>query len=337
MLTIDGSAGEGGGQILRTSLALSVITGEPFRIDNIRAGREKPGLLRQHLTGVRAAAAISNADVDGDALGSRSVTFRPRPVHHGDHTFAIGTAGSTTLVLQTVLWPLALAAGPSRVTIEGGTHNKASPPYQFLEASFAPLVRRMGLGLDLQLESWGFYPAGGGRIVADIAPVGKLEPLHLGERGPIAHLGVHAAVSGLSEAIAQRELTVLCAALGVPRRDGHVVNVVPAHGPGNVAWVTAACDEVIAVFTGFGEKGRRAEDVAGDVAAATKDWMEAEVPVDEHLADQLLLPMALAGGGSFRTTRPSLHTTTNADVIRRFLDVRVGIEPDGAAWRVSVG
>src|SRR6185295_18962730 len=159
MLKLDGSVGEGGGQILRTALALSALTGQPFQIDRIRAQRRKPGLMRQHLTAVRAAAEVCQATVAGDSLGSMALSFVPGAVKAGSYSFAVGTAGSATLVLQTVLPPLLVAAGPSTLTIEGGTHNPLAPPFDFLERSFLPLVARMGPQFEARLERWGFYPA----------------------------------------------------------------------------------------------------------------------------------------------------------------------------------
>src|SRR5689334_333662 len=176
MLKLDGSVGEGGGQILRTALALSALTGQPFEIEKIRAKRRKPGLLRQHLTAVRAATALCQAQVEGDSLGSMTLRFVPGDVKPGEYAFAIGTAGSATLVLQTVLPPLLLASRPSKITIEGGTHNPLAPPVDFLDRSFLPLVRRMGPRVRVQLERWGFYPAGGGRISVEIEPVQRLQP-----------------------------------------------------------------------------------------------------------------------------------------------------------------
>ncbi len=183
MITIDGSLGEGGGQVLRSSLALSALTGQPFRIHSIRKSRSKPGLARQHLTCVRAAAQVCGARVDGAEMRSTDLTFHPRTVQPGEFSFAIGTAGSCNLVLQTVLPPLMLASGPSLVTLKGGTHNDKSPPYHFLESVFLPLLGRMGPSVELELHSWGFFPAGGGEFSASIEPTDSLQRLDLNERG----------------------------------------------------------------------------------------------------------------------------------------------------------
>jgi RNA 3'-terminal phosphate cyclase len=208
MIVLDGSQGEGGGQILRSALALSLCTGAPFRIDNIRAGRPRPGLMRQHLTAVQAATQVGNAETTGAAVGSRSLTFRPGKLRAGDYTFSVGTAGSATLVLQTVLPALVTADGPSRLVIEGGTHNPASPPFDFLDRTFLPLLARMGPRVCAKLERPGFYPAGGGRISVSIEPA-PLIPLVLERRGEIRACRARAIVANLPRLIAERELACL--------------------------------------------------------------------------------------------------------------------------------
>lgn len=335
MLTIDGSEGEGGGQVLRSALALSAVTGTPFRIHKIRAGRQRGGLLRQHLTGLNAITAICGADVDGASLGSTEVVFTPRAVVPGEYKFAVGTAGSANLVLQTVLLPLALAKAPSKLVLEGGTHNPTSPPFHYLEAVYAPLLAKMGLGLGLTLERWGFYPAGGGRFVADITPVERLTGFELLERGDVRDVQLRAVVAGLPEHIGKRELAAACHLLGRERDDSRVLSV--AGGPGNAMWIKVVCEHATELFTAFGEKRVSADQVADRCAKEAKAWLAADVPVAEHTADQLLLPLALAGRGSFRTVAPSLHTITHRDLIQRFLDVPITIAEDGAAWRITIG
>jgi RNA 3'-terminal phosphate cyclase (ATP) len=338
MITIDGSQGEGGGQILRTSLALSLVTGQPFRMERVRAGRQKPGLLKQHLTAVEAAKTVGCAEVMGAALGSQTLEFTPGPVTPGNYRFAVGTAGSATLVLQTVLSALLTASGLSTLTLEGGTHNPMAPPFDFLEKSFMPLIHRMGPSVQLELRRHGFFPAGGGRFHARIEPAKKLSRLDLLERGSIRRRQARILVSKLPEHVGQRELAVVrdelkwraeeCAAEAVP---------YPV-GPGNAVVLAIETEHVTEVFTGFGERGRPAEEVARSAIEAAKAWLEVDVPVDEHLADQLLIPMVLAGGGSFRTTKPSLHTTTNAEVIQRFVSVPIRIDRESEmVWIVKVG
>lgn len=320
MIQIDGASGEGGGQILRTSLSLSLVTGQPFHIANIRAGREKPGLLRQHLTAVRAAAEVSGAKVTGAALGSPALTFIPGPVTPGQYHFAVGTAGSATLVFQTVLPALMLANGPSQLTLEGGTHNQAAPPYHFLAKSFVPFIERWGPKVDLHFERYGFYPAGGGRFLANIQPA-KLTPLDLGLRGQITSRRVTAVVANLPRHIAQRECETAAAALGWDAECHHPESTRDSTGPGNVVMVeigSAGCTEI---FTAFGQLGVSAEKVATVAAREAREYLASPAIAGEHLADQLLLPLALAGAGSFTAVKLNLHAQTNMKVITQFLPV----------------
>lgn len=330
MLTIDGSGGEGGGQIFRTSLTLSLVTGTPFRIDRIRAGRAKPGLMRQHLTALEAAAAVGEADVDGAAVGAQEIVFRPKRLRPGNYRFAVGTAGSAGLVLQTILLPLVIARARSSLTLEGGTHNPAAPPFEFLAEAFLPLLRRMGADVDARLERAGFYPAGGGRMTIDVTDRGSLASLHLVQRGRTLRRRARALVSRLSRQIADRELAVIRSRLGW---DGDELEVVMLSegmaGPGNVVLLSLESEHVVEVFTGFGEIGVRAEAVAERVAQEARRYLAADVPVGPHLADQLLLPMALAGGGAFRTVPLSRHASTNLEVIGQFLGTSIDVTPVG--------
>jgi RNA 3'-terminal phosphate cyclase (ATP) len=319
MLHLDGSAGEGGGQILRTALGLSLVTGTPFTIDRIRAGREKPGLLRQHLTAVRAAQEVGKAEVSGAAIGSRALTFRPGAVNPGTYSFSVGTAGSATLVLQTVLPALLQAKGPSTLSLEGGTHNAWAPPFDFLEKAFLPILSRMGAKVSLKLERRGFYPAGGGRFTAAIEPCSRLERLDLLERGKVRATRATAMVASLPTSIAQRELRVLERALSLDRTRLKTVEDRDSAGPGNVVQVEVESEQLTELFTGFGEKRVSAEAVAERLAKEVREYLESGAPVGEYLADQLLIPIALAGGGSFAATPLSSHSTTNLDVIEMFL------------------
>ncbi|MCA9671888.1 MAG: RNA 3'-terminal phosphate cyclase [Myxococcales bacterium] len=334
MIEIDGSFGEGGGQILRSALALAAISGEPTRIFNIRAARAKPGLARQHLTAVRAVASISDAELEGDALRSREVTLRPRRVRGGTHQLNIGTAGSTCLVLQTVLWPLLVAAdAPARVVLEGGTHNKMAPPWDFIEGTFLPLVRRMGGRVTARLERAGFYPAGGGRIVVEIEPLAageKLDALELERREGQLELSARATLAKLPAHIAERELDVLGKAFGLGNADCLVQQLQGTAGPGNVCTLVARCENICEVFTGFGERGLPAEVVARRCADEARAYLATDAPVGPHLADQLIIPCALAdGASSLRCSEATLHTTTNVEVVARFTGRRAQIEPAG--------
>lgn len=336
MLTIDGSFGEGGGQILRSSLTLSLLTGRPFRIRNIRANRPNPGLARQHLTALRAAAEAGEARVQGDALGSREVVFEPRAVRGGDFAFSIEGAGSTTLVLQTVLIPLLAAEAPSTLTLEGGTHNPYAPPFDFLDRALLPLIRDMGGRAAITLERPGFYPAGGGRLRAEIRP-SALEPLELFERGPVRRLSARALVSALPRHVGERELATVAERLEIAEDDLELAEVEDPAGPGNAIVIAVETERLTEVFTGFGERGVPAEPVAEAAASEAEAYLEAGVPVGERLADQLLLPLAAAAGGAFRTTEPSTHTRTNAEVIQRFTGLDVTMErTDGERWEIGV-
>ena len=336
MIDIDGAQGEGGGQVLRTALGLAIVTGRAVRLRNIRAGRPRPGLLRQHLTAVRAAAAVSDADVRGAEIGSRDVTFVPTAIRGGEYQLQVGTAGSTTLVLQTVLPALLRAGTGTRMVLEGGTHNPSAPPFEFLARTFLPLLRRMGARVEATLEMHGFYPAGGGRIVVRVEPCMRLDPLVLLERGA-TRVTACARLAHLPAAIAVRELAVVRERLGLDRSAATALTVEAA-GPGNALAITLESAAVTEVVTGFGEKGRPAEDVAAAACNDAAAYLATDVPVGMHLADQLLIPLALAGSGAFRTLTPSPHTTTNADVIRRFLDVPIVIEPESPlVSRVVVG
>jgi RNA 3'-terminal phosphate cyclase (ATP) len=336
MITIDGSQGEGGGQILRTSLALSLVTGQPFRMEKIRAGRKNPGLLNQHLTCVHAAAAISKADVAGASLGSQNLEFRPGTVTPGNYRFSVGTAGSAALVFQTILPPLLTATEGSDLILEGGTHNPAAPPFDFLQRSFAPVIERMGAGLELALQRPGFFPAGGGRFEARINPAAKLTQIELTKRGKIVSRNARSLISRLSPQIGERELAVVHDKLGWTAEECHVEQV-SSSGPGNALLLVIQAENVTAVFTGFGERGATAETVAQKAVDSAVGWLNADVPVEEHLADQLLIPMALAGGGMFRTLQPTLHSRTNAEIIKRFLTIDIRFEQENTtAWRVTV-
>lgn len=325
MIIIDGSRGEGGGQVLRTSLALSLVTGQPFRIEKIRAGRPKPGLRRQHLTAVTAAAEISGARVDGARLESQLVEFYPRSVKAGTYHFDIGTAGSCTLVLQTILPPLLTAAAPSKLLLEGGTHNHGAPPFDFLHNAYLPLIRRMGPNVSATLQRSGYYPVGGGGITVSIKPSFRLLNIDLQERGALVEQSARAVVARLPRSIAERELAVVRETLNWDDACCEVVEDTSSPGPGNILVLEIVSEHISEVFTGFGEKGVRAEWVAESAVREVQRYLAADVPVGPHLADQLLVPMALAGGGSFRTLAPTRHLLTNAEVIRRFLPVDISV------------
>lgn len=345
-LYIDGSHGEGGGQLVRSSLALSMVTGRRVTIDRIRAGRQKPGLMRQHLTAVEAAAEISGGQLTGAAIGSRTLTFEPGAVRGGEYRFAVGTAGSATLVLQTILPALLIADAPSRLVLEGGTHNPWSPPFDFLQQSYLPLIERMGPHITARLERHGFYPAGGGRFTVQIQPVPELLGFDLPERGAFRQRSARVLLANLPAHIARRELDTVADRLGWSENDLFVEEVASA-GPGNVLSLQVQCEHVTEVFTAFGRLGVRAERVAGEAVEEARRWLDAGVPVGEHLADQLLLPLGISawqaarrgrrGGGSFWTLPLTGHSTSHIDILRTFLEVDISLESlsDGTV-RVNV-
>lgn len=326
MIEIDGSAGEGGGQILRTALSLSMVTGRPFRMCKIRAGRSRPGLLRQHLVAVEAAACISSAKVTGAALGATEIRFEPDAITAGEYDFAIGSAGSTTLVLQTVLPPLLRADAPSVVRVVGGTHNPLAPCFEFFERSFLPALRSMGARVSATLTRPGFYPAGGGAIELRIEP-GRLAPLALIERGTVRSVWARATVANLSGGIARRELDIVGEILKLDRSRRRREILSGDVGVGNYVLVGIECDSHTEIVGVCGEKGLTAEQVGARAGEEARLYLAGSGAAGEHLADQLLLPCACAGGGSFTLTTRSAHFDTNVNVISRFLPFECVITP----------
>ena len=336
MIRIDGSTGEGGGQMLRSALSLSLVTGKAFRMENIRAKRERPGLLRQHLTAVLAATEIGSAQVEGASLGSQTLTFIPGSVRPGKYRFVIGTAGSGTLVLQTILPALMTASGPSEVTIEGGTHNPQAPPFDFLERVFVPIVRAMGPKIEVQLERYGFYPAGGGCFQVRIEPCPRLAAIQLVDRGEITKKRASAIVANLPRNIAQRELTTVADLLNWDAASMTILETKNSVGPGNIVLVEIVGTVLTEIFCGFGKIGKSAESVASNACESARSYLASGAAVGEHLADQLLLPFGLAGGGRFTAEKLNLHARTNIDVISEFLPVEFQVTQDGARSCIDV-
>ncbi len=327
MIIIDGSHGEGGGQVLRTSLTLAMLTGQAVRIERIRAGRSKPGLAAQHLTAVRAAAAICDATVSGDKMGSGQVLFSPGgPPRAGDYVFDVtqarraGSAGSVSLVLQTVLLPLALAPGVSRLTLRGGTHVPWSPSFLYLDEVYLPAL---GLQAELTLNRWGFYPVGGGEVVAQIQGTEPgVHPLTLNERGPLRRVWGVAVASNLPAHIPQRMAGRAQNVLAERGIESELqARRVRGNGPGAGMFISMEFKGgARAGFTAFGRKGLPAERVA---EAACQDLIKYyqgnDAPVDQYLADQLVVPLSIAAGEShFTASRISKHLRTNMWVVEQF-------------------
>jgi RNA 3'-terminal phosphate cyclase (ATP) len=336
---IDGSRGEGGGQILRTSLALSAITGRPIRVRNIRAGRAKPGLRRQHVACVDALAKLCGATVHGAKVDSKYLELEPGPITGGDLAIDIGTAGSTTLVVQTILVPAIVSGHAVRASIRGGTHNPMAPPFEFLERVFLPHLRAMGADVALTLEEYGF--ASGDRhgplgvLALEVRPGGALRPIELLEAGAVIRQHATAVISRLPTHVADRELHVVQSWMPPPVTCE--TKEVAGGQAANLVMIEIEREHGRELVTEFGEKGVRAEMVATRAVQQAKAFLDANVPVGEHLADQLVLPLALAGGGRFRCAPLSLHATTNIETIGLFLDVPIRVEPDGAAVIITVG
>jgi RNA 3'-terminal phosphate cyclase (ATP) len=336
MVTIDGSFGEGGGQILRSALGLSLYTGIPFKIINIRAKRKKSGLLRQHLTAVNGAVEISNADVEGNSIGSDELLFKPGEVMGGNYHFAIGTAGSTTLVMQAILPGIIKAEKRTLITFEGGTHNPMAPPYDFLKRSFLPLLKRMGIEIEAEIERYGFYPAGGGKFIISVKPGQNIAPLNIYDRGDVKRKSTRVVYSKINNKIAVGEMNMIRGTLNLNQNDC-TAEEVPSPGPGNAAFVEVECENITYIASAFGEKRVTRKQVVATVCTKTREYLESDAAVCEHLADQLLIPMAIAGEASFTTVQPTLHTETNIEVIKKFLNVSIEVsEQSRTTWKITV-
>lgn len=321
MLHIDGSQGEGGGQILRTSLTMAMLTGTDIKIKNIRAGRAKPGLMRQHLACVKAAQKICDAEVSGTKVGSTSIIFKPGSITAGEYEFSVGTAGSTMLIFQTVLPALAMADGESRLKFHGGTHNMMAPSFDFIAMAFLPVMKRMGIDIEMQLQRYGFYPQGGGEWSVIIKPTGQIRSLDLVESGELIEKEAVVLSGNIPDHIAQRELNE------VARKSGWSSTLmrnekVRCMGSGNLVSLRLFYEHCSEVIEQVGKVGLSAERVARKAIKNMQRFQKNEAAVGEHLADQLLLPMVLGSGGVFTTLTPSLHCRTNRDIIHLFTDKR---------------
>ena len=306
MIEIDGN--RGGGQVLRTALSLSMVTGKPFTMQNIRGMRPKPGLMRQHLTCVKAAAEISSASVEGAELRSQSLTFTPSEVRPGDYTFAIGSAGSTALVFQTLLPALAQCDVESKLTILGGTHNPMAPSATFIEKAFLPALNSYGVSAQATCKTVGFIPAGGGALIATIGGEPTSPPL------PVETPLLHVLTTGLPEEVPKRIAKALAREFGEYELETEEAN---ADCPGGCCHLFAGT----AVVTGLAQRGTSSEKIAKTMAKEMKEYLESGAEVTAHLADQLMIYLALAGEGSFTTCRLTNHIRSNADTIAQFLSV----------------
>jgi RNA 3'-terminal phosphate cyclase (ATP) len=336
MWTVDGSRGEGGGQVLRTALTASLLKQEPIRIRDIRKNRSKPGLLPSHLAAVRAAVAVSGGRAVGDELRSTEIEFHPGPLRPGQHTFSIGTAGSTTLVLQTVLLPLLEDGGAFEIALEGGTHNPKAPPFDFLARTYVPVLRKLGARIDVALNRVGFAPRGGGAFTARIEASEDFPgEVALEERGRVKSTRVRSLLSHLPEHIAERQIARLEGRL-MPRPSEARIETIAAAGPGNVVMIEVESDALTEIFTAFGRRHVGAEQIADEVWSEVVFYLESRAVVGPHLADQLVPIMALRQRGGFLTVYPTLHTHTQVELVNELFETSIRVdEIDPKTWRIG--
>lgn len=339
MIEIDGSTGEGGGQVLRSCLTLAAITGRPFRMTRIRGRRPQPGLKAQHRKAIEAMAAVCGARVEGAGLGSQMLTFEPGPMAPGEFSFAIETAGSTSLVLQTVLPALSLAPAASCLDLQGGTHVRWSPCFDYLKIQWLPFLKRVGFDADLECARAGFYPVGGGLVRAVIRPAGPLRGVVVLERGPLRRVQGIAAVARLDPRIAERQKDQAERRLAgrTPALEVEVVRL-PSRSPGTFLLLRAEFESSSACFWALGERGKPAERVADEAVDELLELLATRGAVDPYLGDQAVLPLALARGSSaLAVSRVTGHLATNAEIIPRFLSARIEIDaPPGRPGVVRV-
>jgi len=343
VVRIDGSYGEGGGQILRTSLALATALGRPLEIINIRKTRQKPGLQPQHLTSVLAAAAISRAHVEGAELSSTSISFLPRTLMGGSYEFNVsekrGSAGSTSLVLQTIMLPLCFAEQPANITVHGGTHVPWCPTFHYLKFIFLPMLSRINAKIDMDIKQWGWYPGGGGTVMAKVVPCEKMAPLRIPSRGRLIRATGISAVANLPRDIAVRQRNTAVNALLKKGIDANL-EIVGASSPGKgtLVFLKVEFENSIAGFDALGAIGKRAEEVAEEACQSLFTYVNSKAAIDPHLADQLIPYLALARGDSeFTASSITRHLLTNIWVVKQFLDVDVQVTgKEGEAGQITI-
>ena len=334
---IDGSQGEGGGQILRTSLALAALLRQPVKIDNIRANRSQPGLKTQHLAGVLALARIMDAEVKGAHKHSTSLVFVPHTIKSGRYRFEISTAGAASMLFGAVLPALLFAPQPSKVIITGGTHVPFSPPFHYLDKVFLPGLQKLGGIVDLELVRWGFYPKGGGEIRAHVKPCRGLQGVKMKKRGVLKGLQFAACSANLPEHIARREIGHVEMSLDTYKdKLRSKALACQAFSPGNFVFLKVDYEHATAGFSALGKRGKPAEEVAEEVCLAFRDFEKTAATLDSHLADQIILYMALAQGDSFFITeKVTSHLKTNIQIIQRFLPTKINLDHGSGTLHIS--
>ncbi len=339
MLSIDGSYGEGGGQVLRTALGLSCVLARPFHLYHIRRLRPRPGLRAQHLMCVEALRTLSRGSVTGDRRGSSELTFKPGPVIPGTYRFDIQTAGSTALLLQAILPAVVFSDAESRVTVCGGTHAAFSPTFDYFSTVFLPMLERLGVRVQADIESYGFYPGGGGRVTLRVRPAKKAGKLLALERGRLRRVTGISAVANLPLSIAERQRQAALAVLRSKELDAGIeTRSVPSPVPGTYIFLKVEAENVTAGFSALGARGKRAETVGEEAARECLEYLQSEACLDPYLADQIVPYLAMADGESiFTTSRISGHLLTNLWVVDQFLQVRHSEKgPQGGPGRITV-
>ncbi len=339
MIEIDGSFGEGGGQVLRTSLSLSCLLKKPFRILNIRKKRKRPGLMPQHLMGIQSLKLISDARVEGDSAGSTELLFEPKEVKAGDYFFDIGTAGSTSLLLQAILLPLIFAKNKSFLSLKGGTHVPFSPPFHYISQVFIPILHKLGIEVKAKIESYGFYPKGGGKVIVEIKPAEVIKSTNFLERGKIKGVHGFSGVGNLPLSIAERQRDAALKILASQGVEAEIETLsVPTPGQGTFIFLEALTDNCIAGFSSLGERGKKAEVVGEEAAHNFLDYYSTSACLDHHLSDQIVLYLSVARGeSSFTTSEISGHLLTNLWVVEKFLGIHYRVEGEiGKPGRVTI-
>ena len=332
MIEIDGSYGEGGGQIIRTALSLSCLLKKPFRIFNIRKKRKKPGLMPQHLTCVKAAQLITDAEVTGAYAGSSELLFSPHEVKGGYFSFDIGTAGSTSLVFQTLIPALAFSQQKTTLTLKGGTHVPLSPSFHYLSNVFVHFLGQLGIKVELVIESYGFYPRGGGIVRAEIFPVKNIKPLRIVERGNILQITGYSAVGNLPLSIAERQKDAFVNKINREIKNNKACLIielveVPSIGQGTFVYLEARSEDSVAGFTALGARGKKAEVVGEEAAEEFVKYYTTGAALDYHIADQIVLYLSLCSEESrFTTSSITNHLLTNLWVINLFHGIQYSIE-----------